>query len=111
MFETLVNKIKKKFTVKATPEYYEEEFYDYTWRESLNEILFYTGDSFEDFLAYVDEDLDVDVAHRINFVGYTNDFIYYPHYNDSDKLNGFKLLPISQYGYEFIEGNISRTIH
>ena len=117
IFKNLINKIKKKFTVEVEviPPWLREQFYDYTWGESLNEILFFTGENSDDFIAYTsDANLEEDIAHKINFVAYTDNFIYYAHYDNTDdeeEVSGFKLIPISQHGHDFLEGNISKTIH
>ena len=39
---------------------------------------------------------------------------YYSYYNDrnlDEIISCFKLIPVSQYGYDFLEGNVDKTIH
>lgn len=111
MFRKLLEKIKNKFI----PEKCKEKLYDYTWLESLEEILFFVGENREDFIVYTDmNELEKDIVYPINFIAYSNNFIYYAHYNNTDtgdSMNTFKVIPLSEYGYEFLEGNTKHTIH
>lgn len=101
--------------VEVTPIHLREQFFDYTWLQALQEILFFTGEKFEDFNAYTsDVDLDYDIANILNFVAYTDNFIYYAHNDNTDdeeEISGFKLIPLSQKGYDFLEGKDKPTIH
>ncbi len=102
-----------KKVIKKLISKYKEYKNKSTWLDLLNNVLFYTDEYIEDILLASDdfEILDIDSNTNINFICYSNNFIYVPYIDKDCKTNNrFDIYPLSQQGYEFFNRN-KPTIH
>ena len=77
-----------------------------TWLDLLQDSLFYTDEDFDNMLLASDdfENLDVCSNNTINFICYSNDFIYVPYIDKDCKCdNRFDVYPLSENGYDFFD--------